>query len=184
MYKAKGPKTAAASAEPQAQLLKMRSGAVPSSFDMDSVGMQPESMDPKEHISFSEVRCFFSGSPVGGLSTLPSLGDGKPQTFVPLQQHHPYSIPLGVQEGTSATEGGPTWSRHCSPWTARTWKRWMGILRGSLKIFLKRTVYDGNWSSFDPLWQGSKGFWCSKITPRVLAYVFCSCFPDEGRLCA
>ena len=46
-------------------------------------------MDPKKHVSFWEVGSFLSGNPIGELSTLASLEDGKPHTFVPPQQHHP-----------------------------------------------------------------------------------------------
>ena len=53
-----------------------------------------------------------------------------------------------------------------------------------VKDHLKRPVYDVNWSTVDPLWQRYKGLWCSKMTPRVVAYVFCSCFPEEGLLYA
>ena len=106
-YKAKGPGTADASAAPEAQPPGSLSCAASSSFDMDALGLQPQSMDSNKHLSFTEVRSFFSGNPIGGLSTLPSAAVGKPQTFVLLQQHDPYLMPPGVHGETSATEGEP-----------------------------------------------------------------------------
>ena len=94
----------------------------------------------EKHVSYSEVMCFFSDNPIGELTTLPSLEDGKPQTFVPPQQHHPYSIPLGVHGETSATEGEPEFVRHCSPWTAWTWKPWKGRVHGQLTTVTSRPL--------------------------------------------
>ena len=96
--------------------------------------------------------------------------------------YHPYSIPLGVHGETSATEGEPELVR--ALFSMDRWDKESidGETRKIVKDLLKQQAGDGNWSTFDPLWERYKGFWCSKMTPRMVAYIFRSCFPDEGPL--
>ena len=51
-----------------------------------------------------------------------------------------------------------------------------------MKSLLKRLVFSAHWAKFEPLWDRYRGFWCKRMAPDLLAYIFCSSFPDGGNL--
>ena len=53
--------------------------------------------------------------------------------------------------------------------------------RQVMKDLLKTLVFRADWVTFEPLWDRYRGFWCKRMVPDLLAYVFCSCFLDGGK---
>ena len=53
-----------------------------------------------------------------------------------------------------------------------------------MKDTLKRPVFSGDWAKFEPPWDRYGGFLLKRSALDLLAYIFCSCFPDEGNVYA
>ena len=147
--------------------------------------MKGTTHDGEKHVSFSNVQKFFKSDPLSAMGNLPSFGGAGKSPVLGTPDLGSFSVPDGSVPGSAPTHKDPNVQVGALFGTDKLELETLDPeTRQVIKELLKRPVFRGDWATFEPEWDCYRGFWCKRMAPDLLAYVFCSCFPDEGNLYA
>ena len=147
--------------------------------------MKGTTHDREKHVSFSNVQEFFKSDPLSAMGSLPSFGGTGKAPVLGTPDLGSFSVPDCSVPGSAPTHKDPNVQVRV---LFNTDKLGLETLdpetRQVIKDLPKRLVFRGDWATFEPEWDRYRGFCRKRMAPDLLAYVFCSCFPDEGNLYA
>ena len=134
---------------------------------------------------FFNVQQFIKSDPLSAMGSLPLLGEtGMAPVLAPAGLGSS-SVPDCSKPGSAPAHKDPNVQVRA---LFRTDKLDLETLhpetRQVMKDLLKRPVFSGDWATFEPLWDRYREFRCKRMAPDLLAYLFCSYFPDERNLYA
>ena len=173
-----GPKPAASAPT----LLHEAGGAT---FDLPGLDMKGTTHDGEKHVSFSNMQEFFKSDPLSAMGSLPSFGGAGNAPVLGTPDLGSFSVRDASVPGSSPTHKDPNVQVRALFGTDKLELETVDPeTRPVIKDLLKRPVFRGDWATFEPKWDRYRGFWCKRMAPDLLAYVFCSCFPDEGKFYA
>ena len=154
-------------------------------FVLPGLDMKDTTHDGEKHVSFSNVQEFFKSDPLSAMGSLPSSGDTGKAPVLGTPDLGSFSVPDGSKPGSAPYHKGPNVQVRALFGTDKLELETVDPeTRQVIQDLLKRPVFWGDWATFDPDWDRYRGFWCKRTAPDLLAYVFCSCFPDRGNLFA
>ena len=154
-------------------------------FHLPGLDMKGNTHDGEKPVTSSTVHQFFKSDPLSSMGGLPSLGEARMAPVLGTRDLGSFSVPDTSKPGSAPAHKDPNVqvralfgsdklnSETLDPETQQV-----------MEDLLKRPVFSGDWAKFEPLWDCYRGFCCKRMAPDFLAYVFCSCFPDEGNLWA
>ena len=179
------PHTNPSTPKPPANAPTLLHEAGGATLDLPGLDMKGTTHDGEKHVSFSNVQEFFKSDPLSPMGDLPSLRGAGKSPVLGTPDLGSCSVPDGSVPGSAPTHKDPKFQVRALFGTDKLELETLDPeTRQLIKDLLSRAVFRGDWATFEPEWDRYRGFWCKGMAPDLLAYVFCSCFPDEGNLYA
>ena len=146
-------------------------------FDLPGLNIKGHIHDGEKHVSFSNV--------LSAMDSLPSLGETGMSPVLGTPDLRSFPVPDSSKPGSAPAHKDPNVQVPALFGTDKSGVETVDPeTRQVMKDLLNRPVFSGHWATFELLWDRYRGLWCKRMAPHLLAYVFCSCFPDEGNIYA
>ena len=179
------PHTNPSTPQPAASARTLLHGAGGATFDLPGLDMKGTTHDGEKSVSFSNVQEFFKSDPLSAMGSLPSFGGTGKAPGLGTPDLGSVSVHDGSEPGSAPNHKGPNVQvRALSGTDKLELETLYPETRQVIKDLLQRRVFRGDLATFEPDWDRYRGLWCKRMAPDLLAYVFSSCFPDEGNLYA